>query len=214
MIEIIPAIIPRSLDDLNKKYSQVKHFTDIVQIDVMDGKFVPSVSWPYVDNNEDKEKSVIAEIDFNFEVDLMVLNPEVVVGDWIKAGAKRVIVHIESIKNFLEIFDAISGKVELGIALNTNTPNERIYQLIWKIDFIQFMGIEKIGFQGQNFDERVVKKITDLREKFSGIIISVDGGVNMENAPRLIKAGVNRLVSGSAIFESGDIEDTVSKLKN
>jgi len=214
MIEIIPAIIPRSLDDLNKKYSQVKHFTDIVQIDVMDGKFVPSVSWPYVDNNEDKEKSVIAEIDFNFEVDLMVLNPEVVVGDWIKAGAKRVIVHIESIKNFLEIFDAISGKVELGIALNTNTPNERIYQLIWKIDFIQFMGIEKIGFQGQNFDERVVKKITDLREKFSGIIISVDGGVNIENAPRLIKAGVNRLVSGSAIFESGDIEDTVSKLKN
>ncbi|PIT96594.1 hypothetical protein COT82_02375 [Candidatus Campbellbacteria bacterium CG10_big_fil_rev_8_21_14_0_10_35_52] len=214
MIEIIPAIIPRSLDDLNKKYSQVKHFTDIVQIDVMDGKFVPSVSWPYVNNNEDKEKSVIAEIDFNFEVDLMVLNPEVVVGDWIKAGAKRVIVHIESIKNFLEIFDAISGKVELGIALNTNTPNERIYQLIWKIDFIQFMGIEKIGFQGQNFDERVVKKITDLREKFSGIIISVDGGVNIENAPRLIKAGVNRLVSGSAIFESGDIEDTVSKLKN
>ena len=214
MIEIIPAIIPRSLDDLNKKYSQVKHFTDIVQIDVMDGKFVPSVSWPYVNNNEDKEKSVIAEIDFNFEVDLMVLNPEVVVGDWIKAGAKRVIVHIESIKNFLEIFDAISGKVELGIALNTNTPNERIYQLIGKIDFIQFMGIEKIGFQGQNFDERVVKKITDLREKFSGIIISVDGGVNIENAPRLIKAGVNRLVSGSAIFESGDIEDTVSKLKN
>ena len=138
MIEIIPAIIPRSLDDLNKKYSQVKHFTDIVQIDVMDGKFVPSVSWPYVDNNEDKEKSVIAGIDFNFEVDLMVLNPEVVVGDWIKAGAKRVIVHIESIKDFLEIFDAISGKVELGIALNTNTPNERIYQLIGKIDFIQF----------------------------------------------------------------------------
>jgi len=211
-MEIIPAIMPKNLDDLNKKYSQVKGLANIVQIDVMDGKFVSSISWPYI---EDDGKPL--PIDFDFEADLMVLNPEIVVGNWIKAGAKRVIAHIESIdsaKNFEKIFGAVSDRAKLGIALNTTTSNDAIYPIVDKIDFAQFMGIEKIGFQGQLFDERALGKIADLRERFPKVIISVDGGVNMKNAPRLIKAGANRLVSGSAIFESDNIKDAIEKLKN
>ena len=211
-MEIIPAIMPKNLDDLNKKYSQVKGLANIVQIDVMDGKFVSSISWPYI---EDDGKPL--SIDFDFEADLMVLNPEIVVGNWIKAGAKRVIAHIESIdsaKNFEKIFDAVSDKAKLGIALNTTTSNDAIYPIVDKIDFAQFMGIEKIGFQGQLFDERALGKIADLRERFPKVIISVDGGVNMKNAPRLIKTGANRLVSGSTIFESDNIKDAIEKLKN
>ena len=204
--------MPKNLDDLNKKYSQVKGLANIVQIDVMDGKFVSSISWPYI---EDDGKPL--SIDFDFEADLMVLNPEIVVGNWIKAGAKRVIAHIESIdsaKNFEKIFDAVSDKAKLGIALNTTTSNDAIYPIVDKIDFAQFMGIEKIGFQGQLFDERALGKIADLRERFPKVIISVDGGVNMKNAPRLIKTGANRLVSGSTIFESDNIKDAIEKLKN
>lgn len=107
----------------------------------------------------------------------------------------------------------IPSDIEVGIALDTTTPNEKVYPLVEKIDFVQFMGIEKIGYQGQDFDARVLEKIANLREKFKRVIISVDGSVNLETAPKLIEAGANRLVSGSAIFESNDIKKTIEQLK-
>jgi ribulose-phosphate 3-epimerase len=209
-VEIIPAIMPESFEDLNEKYSLVKDFVQMVQIDVMDGKFVPSKNWPYIQGEENN----LPKIDFDFGMDLMVSDPEAVVEAWIKAGAKRVIIHIESTENIEEVFLKIPSDIEVGIALNTTTPNEKIYPLIEKIDFVQFMGIEKIGFQGQGFDERVLDKIADLREKYSRIIISVDGSVNLETAPKLIKAGANRLAVGSALFESDDIKETIDIMKN
>lgn len=213
-IEIIPAIMPESLQDLNEKYAQVKDFAPIVQIDVMDGNFVQSVSWPYTNKTQSLALGNLPKIDFDFEVDLMVSNPENFIESWIKAGAKRIIIHIESVKRIENVFLKIPSDIEVGIALNTTTENEKIYPLIEKIDFVQFMGIEKIGFQGQSFDERVIGKIADLREKFPRVIISVDGGVNLETAVKLKEAGANRLVSGSAIFESNNIKDTIKQLSN
>ena len=210
-VEIIPAIMPKSFEDLNKKYSLVKDFVNTVQIDVMDGKFVPSKNWPYTDDIQGK---ALDKINFDFEVDVMVEKPETVVEGWIKAGAKRVIIHIESTENIEEVFLKIPSDVEVGIALNTTTPNEEIYSLIEKIDFVQFMGIEKIGYQGQAFDERVLEKIASLREKYSRVIISVDGAVNLETAPKLIKAGTNRLAVGSAIFNSSNIKETIKQLSS
>jgi len=211
MAEVIPAIMPKNFNDLNEKYSRVKDFVTLVQIDVMDRKFVPSVSWPYKAPVSTKASPLL---DFDFEVDLMVSNPEAVIESWIEAGAKRIIVHIESVNRIEDVFLKIPSDIEIGVALNTTTSNEKIYPLIEKIDFVQFMGIEKIGFQGQDFDERVLGKIADLREKFSRVIISVDGGVNLETAAKLIKAGANRLVSGSTIFESNDIKETINTMKN
>jgi ribulose-phosphate 3-epimerase len=206
-IEIIPAIMPESFEDLNKKYSRVKDFVNTVQIDVMDGEFVPSKDWPYVGGE-------LEQIDFDFGVDLMVSNPKDVIESWVKAGAKRVVIHIESTENIEEVFLKIPSDIEVGIALNTTTPNEQIYPLIEKIDFVQFMGIEKIGYQGQAFDERVLEKIKDLREKYSRVIINVDGAVSLETAPRLIEAGANRLAVGSVIFGSDDVEEIIKQLSN
>jgi ribulose-phosphate 3-epimerase len=217
-IEIIPAIMPKSFDDLKEKYSLVKEYVDIAQIDVMDGKFVPSKNWPYINENKGlpfvatKGSPLLPLIDF--EVDLMVMNPEKVIESWIKAGAKRVIIHIESVTRIEEVFLKIPSDIEIGIALNITTPISLIYPFIEKVDFVQFMGIEKIGYQGQSFDERVLEKIKDLREKYSRIIISVDGGVNLETAPKLIKAGANRLAVGSAIFESDNVERMIKQLSN
>jgi ribulose-phosphate 3-epimerase len=210
MVEIIPAIMPKSLEDLREKHLLVRDLVPLVQIDVMDGRFVPSVSWPH----NERFVGPLPRIDFDFEADLMVENPEVIIRDWISAGAKRVIVHIESVKNFSEIFDATVGKTELGIALDAKTPNDAIYPFIDKISFVQFMGIEKIGFQGQDFDESVLQKIADLRRGNPDIIISVDGGVSLENAPRLVRAGANRLVSGSAIFKSDNVKEVINRLAN
>ena len=205
MTEIIPAIMPSSFKDLQERYSLIKGYVDTVQIDVMDGEFVPSKDWPYIGGELEK-------IDFDFEVDLMVKDPESVVESWVQAGAKRIIIHIESTEKIEEVFLKIPSDIEVGIALNTTTPNEKIYPLIEKIDFIQFMGIAKIGYQGQEFDERVLEKIKDLREKYSRVIISVDGAVSLETAPKLIEAGANRLAVGSAIFGSNNIENTIKKL--
>jgi len=148
-----------------------------------------------------------------------VNEPELVIQNWITAGAARIIVHVESTHHLEEIVQSF-GKDELGsfrshelgVALNIQTPNDVLYDIIHRIDFVQCMGIEKIGYQGEPFSEKVIPKIKDLRRRFPEAIISVDGGVNETSAPKLIAVGVNRLVSGSAIWNAPDIKRAIRKL--
>jgi len=239
MTEIIPAILPEDIDDLREKLSLISGIIPLAQIDVCDGRFAPTKTWPYKKGVDETFLRIVGQEEgfpfwdsVDFEADLMVKHPENIVDDWISAGAKRVIIHIESTPDPLSLFQKIkleygasdesSYGVETGVALNIETPNEEVYELLSEvddegkqaIDFVQFMGIENIGYQGEPFDERVFEKIRELRERFPDIIISVDGGVSLENASELIEAGANRLVSGSAIFESGDIAGTIEVFQN
>lgn len=239
MAEIIPAILPEDIDDLREKLSLISGILPLVQIDVCDGKFTPTKTWPYKKGVSETFLRIVGQEEgfpfwdsVDFEVDLMVKHPENIIDDWIATGAKRVIIHIESTPDPLSLIRKIkqaygtasesSYGVEVGAALNVETPNEEIYDLLNEtddeglpvIDLVQFMGIENIGYQGEPFDERVFEKIRDLRERFPETIISVDGGVSLENAAELIEAGANRLVSGSAIFESGDIAGTIEVFQN
>ena len=239
MAEIIPAILPEDIDDLRKKLSLVSGIVPLAQIDVCDGKFAPTKTWPYKKGVDETFLRIVRQEEgfpfwdsVDFEADLMVRHPENIVDDWISAGAKRVIIHIESTPDPLSIFQKIkleygsasesSYGIKVGAALDIETPNEEVYELLSEvddegkqaIDFVQFMGIENIGYQGEPFDERVFEKIRELRERFPDTIISVDGGVSLENAAELIEAGANRLVSGTAIFESGDIAGTVEVFQN
>lgn len=233
MSEIIPAIIPKSFPDLTEKLSLVTGLTPYVQIDVLDGKFTPEKSWPNIGApdadfvkiiREEEEFPFWEEIDF--EVDLMVADPESVLQAWISAGAKRIIPHYESFKDesavleFTQKFqDEYGGDgsflaLELGMALNIETPIDVLEDIIENIDFVQCMGIARIGYQGEPFDERVLDKIRDIRERYPELPISVDGGVSLETATDLIEAGANRLVAGSAIFGSEDIADTIEEFEN
>lgn len=229
MIEVIPAIIPKDFEDLKEKMSQVSRLVPLVQVDVMDGRLTPEASWPYL-NSPDPDfediKKEEGEFPFwqklDFEVDLMVKEPERVWFDWITAGAKRAIFHFEStedigalLKDFREKLPKKDSALytELGLAIDIDTPNEEIYPFVPELDFVQFMGIAKIGFQGEPFDERVIEKIKSFKQNFSEKTVSVDGGVSLESAPSLVEAGAGRLVSGSAIFESGDVEETIAKFK-
>lgn len=228
MIEIIPAIMPKSFTELREKMALVEGIVPLVQLDIMDGIFVPNKSWPYI--GQDSEfGSIISEKsgfpfwqEIDFEADLMVSNPEKVSQEWIKAGAKRIIIHVESTDSVEKIISKIKSALpehdsflytEIGVALNPDTPNEKIYPLMNMVDFVQFMGIKKIGFQGEPFDERVLEKIDSLRQKYPNATISVDGGVSSETAPRLIEVGVNRLAVGSAIFESEDIVGAIEEFQ-
>lgn len=215
MVEFLPAIMPDSLSDWQEKALRVKGLLKWAQIDVMDGVFVPATSWPYYRGQESEFETLISEEqgmplwqDFNYEVDLMVSKPERVIEDWIALGVRRIIVHIESTKKMQDIIDLVREKtgekgstwrVELGIAINTTTPLSSIEDYIDQVDVVQCMGIEKIGYQGNPFDERVLTHVSQLREKYPELIISIDGSVNSETVGALTQHGANRLVVGSAL---------------
>lgn len=222
MATIIPAIIPESFDEIKEKISLVVGLVDIVQIDVMDGVYTPKASWPY--RNKDKDfESVVAEAEgmpgwkeVDFEVDLLVSKPEEKIEDWVRAGASRIIIHVESTtpKKIREMIDDYRGAfVEVGLALKPGTSNERLEEFVDDIDFVQFMGNNKVGSHGVELDEKVLDKIMDFREAHPELPIACDIGVSTETAGKLSLAGVTRLVSGSAVFDSGDVAEAIEELK-
>ena len=157
----------------------------------------------------------------DYELDLMVSRAHENFDLFLNLGAKRIIFHLEAegdtqeFKEFLEGIDLyIRDNTQIGIAINTSTSILNLKSLISNIDFVQCMGIEKIGYQGQPFDERVIDQVKALRKEYPELIISVDGGVSFDTAPRLIEAGANRLVVGSVIFNSLDIRETVLALRS
>jgi len=226
MIEVTPAILVKNFYELKEKLSKFINITNLVQIDICDGKFVPSISWPMQQSDQVSIQSILEEENgmpywenIDFEFDLMVLNAHKHFDFFIRLGVKRVIFHLEAeeeidFKEFLESLDPyLKDNIEIGLAINTTTEINKLDQYINYIDFIQCMGIENIGFQGQPFDERVLDQIKSIKMKYPEIKISIDGSVNKNTAPILIEAGVDRLVIGSALIESIDIGETIKEFE-
>lgn len=218
-IEIIPAILPMDFEELEEKISLMSGFVKTVQIDVCDGQFVPNATWPYRKSDDNFDRLVKEEIgmpnwqDLNFEIDLMANNVKERVEEWVRAGASRIIIHIESKGYDKDVITSLNGRVEVGLALNEETPVENIIPYRESINFVQLMGIDRMGFQNQPFDDKVVGRIREVRLKYPGLPISIDGGVSLENAQQLIDAGADRLVIGSAIFAAENPIDAVEKFK-
>ena len=155
--------------------------------------------------------------DAQFEIDLMIENPESVWRDWIRAGASRIIVHLESTENMPKILKEFKEEnvskdsflySQIGIAVQIDTKNEKLYPYLEDIDFVQCMGIEKIGFQGQEFDERVLEKIKDIKKMKPDLTVTVDGGMDEKTIPLVRDAGAERVAVGSALYESENIKET------
>ena len=222
--------MPRNYEDLKNRVALVRGIVPLVQIDICDGVFVKNQTWPYdeMDNDTSNFNRIMDEQegmpfweDIDFELDLMVTDAVENLATYMKLGPKRIVFHIEAIGNISEFKDFLEGldtyirdTVQIGVAINTTTPVESIFPLVNHVDFVQCMGIEHIGFQGEGFDEKVLEHIKTLKEKYPDIIISVDGSVNFDTAPDLIDAGAERLVIGSAIFKSNDIKETVNMFES
>lgn len=219
-IEIIPAILPKDFAELEDKVSLVQGSVKTVQIDVCDGQFVANATWPYKKHDDTFEKLLNEEAGLpfwekvNYEIDLMVNRAEEVVEEWVRTGASRIIIHVEMRGDLALAISKIKDQVEIGLAINVETPIDIIDTYKDEIDFIQCMGIDNIGFQGQKFDAKVIEKIKLLRSKYPDLPISVDGGVSLDSAPMLIEAGATRLVAGSAIFNSENVFDAVEEFKS
>jgi ribulose-phosphate 3-epimerase len=231
MTEIIPAIMPREWDELRTDAGLVRDYVNAVQVDIMDGVFVPDATWPYCNGHDESFRALIEQEegypywqDLDYEVDLMVQDPESVVSQWIESGAQRVIAHYASTEHIEELLrhvqtsavgdGAFRLNVEFGLAIQPTDDISILDPYTDSIDFIQCMGIDRIGFQGQPFNEQTIVQISNLRKRFPGAILSVDGGVDFDTAPKLIAAGADRLVSGSAIFESDNIQQAIETLRN
>lgn len=222
MIEIIPAILPKSLTDLEEHLSRATGVARQVQVDVVDGKFVPNTTWPYVDEASFRQIVVGDQgmphwEDFDFEFDLMVQNVDHAVADFVAAGATRIIVHTTSsgAKEALEALQSTRGgdlPVEVGVALGSSEGVQKLAEFEGLFDYVQVMGISEVGFQGKPFDEHSLELIVAVRAKYPELPIQVDGGVTLERAGQFVQAGATRLVAGSAIFKADDVKSAYRAL--
>jgi ribulose-phosphate 3-epimerase len=181
----------------------VRDFAPEVQIDVLDGVLIGEASWPYGSDQKAGAPEDLKELAqaFKIEVDLMIAHPVVEIPRWIEGGVTRVVAHFESHD---QLRDVIALKQHLGcvlgVAVVNDTPLENLFPYISDIDFVQLMGIDQIGAQGRPFDSRVLSRIESLKEKYPHLEISIDGSVNRETLPQLVKAGATRFAVGSAIL--------------
>lgn len=222
-MHIIPAILPEDWNEIEEKVARVARSASWVQIDICDGTFVPSRTWPYTEGgweNISQDVELPFWQDVNYEFDLMVSNLVMVVEKVMELGGMRVVIHVGSATEE-EILKALRSlehyNMEAVLAIDNNQSLEKLFSLLEKdhqVHAVQCMGIAQPGFQRQQFDERVLERIKTIKEKYPEILVSVDGAVNFETAELLVQAGADRLVSGSTIFESGDAIGTMRELED
>jgi ribulose-phosphate 3-epimerase len=204
MNTVVPAVIPQSFDHLRDAIVSIESCAPEVQIDIVDGKFVPFTSWPYRGSGSVMLLRECTE-DMTIEVDLMIEHPEKAIPLYAQAGVRKIVVHLESVTD-LNLIRELQAKYgfTLGLSILNDTPLSKITDTLKEGDYVQLMGIKDIGSQGQPFDERVLERVATLRLAHPELTISIDGSVNPETLPRLKASGANRFVSGSAILGQPD----------
>ncbi len=215
MIPIVPAIIPTSREEL-ERVLPVLCFSHEIHIDVVDGQYVPFVSWPYSPKGNEMDIKHLTD-SYTLEVDLMVENPLLAARAWIAAGADMLVFHTDNIsaQDFLEF--AQSTKVSVSIAATPDIPDSVLDAYLPVADGLQLMGIKKVGAQGLPFAEEVLLRIGDCKRRYPQLPITIDGSVNATTIPRLVEAGANRFICGSAIVKQDDpyrAYQTLSTLTN
>lgn len=211
-ITIVPAILEPTLQQVAERLEQVKEVATRVQIDVVDPTFAPKPTWPYTTGGEEQFAKIVAGDeglplweDFDFEIDLMVENAERDALQWVAAGASAVIIHLRSpdSRKALESLQAHrTGEfaVQVGAAIPPTSAASDLATIKDLIDFVQVMGINTIGRQGEPFNEDIYALLRNLHTTYPDLSLHVDGAVKAGNVRELAEAGATTLCVGSAIF--------------
>lgn len=207
---VVPAIIPASLDHIVQSAKRLA-FSSELQLDLVDGQFVPTISWPYQPVGKPADVASVLST-FTLEVDLMVREQLAVAKAWEEAGADLIVFHIEGVtlSDFKKFSDATD--VSVGVSAHGPTSLEELASYAEYADYIQLMGIYEIGAQGLPFDENVLVKIEKLKKIFPHLPIAIDGSVNEQTIKSLFNAGATRFICGSAIVQQPDPEVAWRKL--
>jgi ribulose-phosphate 3-epimerase len=213
-IKIAPSILSADFARLGEQVAEAaKAGADMIHIDVMDGHFVPQITFGAL---------VVGAIrkytNLPLDVHLMIESPEEQIPQFVKAGADIITVHVEPCAHIHRVIQMIkSSGIKAGISLNPATSLSMLDEILPEVDLVLVMTVNP-GFGGQTFIENTLDKIARLRAELDkrklNVELEVDGGINTKTAPRVVKCGATVLVAGAAIFSSGeDIEQSIKKLR-
>ncbi len=213
MIKIAPSILSADFGKLAEEVAAVTQAgADVIHIDVMDGHFVPNITFGPVVIKSIREASPLP-----FDVHLMISNPDAYLEAFAEAGADWISVHVEAVTHLHRTISRIKelGK-KAGVVLNPATPLESIDYILEDVDFVLIMSVNP-GFGGQSFIPSALRKIRTLKETIKArglnIPIQVDGGVNLNTITEVVRAGADIVVAGSAIFGTGDYQATIKAFR-
>lgn len=193
-IQVIPAVLEQEFSEIEKKVEAARGIADILQLDVMDGRFVGNTTY--------SDTAKLGALDTTWELHLMIEHPELAITKWNLPNVQRMIVHKEAVNNTQHIIDLIrnAGK-EVGIALNPETSTHEIKEYIDQIDLVLVMGVNP-GWSGQDFHYDVLEKIKELKAMRPELLVAVDGGVNMKTRKKIVEAGADILCAYSAVWKA------------
>lgn len=210
---IAPSILAADFANLKSDIDIVNRSTaDWFHLDVMDGVFVPNISFgiPVI-------RAIKKHTTKPLDVHLMIVDPDRFIKDFKKAGADILTVHYEACTHLHRTLQAIKAEgMKAGVSLNPHTPISLLKEVINDIDVVLIMSVNP-GFGGQVFIENTYRKVEELRKLIddseSKALIEIDGGVNLETGAKLIQSGADALVAGSFVFRSENPENTIEELK-
>lgn len=222
MVEIIPAVIPQNLNIVMERFEKVRGLARRVQMDVVDGHYAPPTTWPFNKGQMDEllkmvrgEERFPLINEFEFQVDMLVLHPAEYIPDFLSIGFKSFVIHIDSTDHMQVCVETIKNAgCEVGLGIKPSGDMQTLLQFLPQVDFVQFMGNDKVGYNQVELDEKVLPKIATFHKMHPSVPIQIDIGVNFDTASKLIAAGCTRLISGSAIFNSPNIAEAIERLKN
>jgi ribulose-phosphate 3-epimerase len=206
---ITPSILSADFGRLQAEVDSVEEYADWLQLDVMDGHFVPNLSFgaPVI-------KSLRTKLPL--DAHLMVLNPADRIAEFAAIHCKNITFHAEAVNGTLnrrKLISAIRGTGAMaGIAINPATPLSEIDDVVKDVDLVLVMSVVP-GFGGQAFMPQVLTKVRTLREKFPKLMIQIDGGIDSKTAKEAIGAGANNLVAGSSVFGAKDRRAAIEALR-